>query len=435
MSFAFGAQIVNLPISFISSIITTRILGSVGRGENAIFTNATAFAVLLFGFSISSTIPYFVNSGKAKPGKLLTTIIVFILGSTTLVFLTLSVLDAMGKLGLALPNSIQSLQYKLIFVGLYFTTLLYSVITTYLSAYKKFKEVSIYGIAYQCLTLGVYLMLFYNVIPYDHANPFKTFTIVTALLSLVSIIGVCILFVKLLDIKPERSLLPFALVKQFILFSIFAYLANFFQFIVYKLDFWVVDAYAGKANLGVYSLATQLSQMLWILPQTVASVLYAYASSTTEKEAITHTIQIKQVVFVLTLLFALIGLTLSYFLIPVLYGNDFLQAFNLMLIFMIGIIPFCFITITSGFFAARGAFKINLTISFVMSLLSCLLYFILIPRFGITGGAIASSVTYLLSAIICETVFSKKYNSPVSNLFKIDKGVFSFSAIKKIFKN
>jgi len=93
----------------------------------------------------------------------------------------------------------------------------------------------------------------------------------------------------------------------------------------------VVDSYSGKANLGVYSLATQLSQMLWILPQTVASVLYAYASSTTEKEAITHTIQIKQVVFVLTMLFAIIGLTLSYFLIPVLYGNEFLQAFNLTL--------------------------------------------------------------------------------------------------------
>jgi hypothetical protein len=58
---------------------------------------------LFFGFSINSTITYFINSGKARAEELLTTIVVFTLGSTVLVYIVLNVLGYYGKLGIALP--------------------------------------------------------------------------------------------------------------------------------------------------------------------------------------------------------------------------------------------------------------------------------------------------------------------------------------------
>ena len=193
-------------MGFISSIIITRILGAEGRGENAIFSNAIAFAVLFFGFSINSTIPYFINSGKAKAEELLTTIIIFIFCSTILVYITLFLIEDAGKLHWALPNSVQSLKFKLIFTGIYFVTLLNGVLNIYLVTYKKFKEVSIYTIAFQVLSLAVYVLLYFEVIPYNHADPFTVVVFVTAILSLTAVIVISFLFIKLLPVRPGKKI-------------------------------------------------------------------------------------------------------------------------------------------------------------------------------------------------------------------------------------
>jgi O-antigen/teichoic acid export membrane protein len=435
ISFTFGAQIINAAIGFISSIIITRILGAEGRGENAIFSNAIAFAVLFFGFSINSTIPYFINSGKAKAEKLLTTIIIFIFGSTVLVYITLFLLESAGKLHWALPNSIQSLQFKLIFTGIYFVTLLNGVLSTYLVTYKKFKEVSIYSVMVQLLPVTVYLLLYFNVIPYNHNDPFIAIVITTAVLSFVSIVAISFLFMKLLPVRPGKQIIPMSLIKQFVLFSSMAYIGNVAQFFNYKLDFWVVDEYLGKSELGIYSLAAQLSQLLWMLPLAIATVLYSYASTGSREDAVNFTIRLKQIAFYGTLSLGIAGLVLSYFFIPILYGREFNESFNLMKLFIIGVVPFSITTVLSSFFAARGNFKISFFISVGVFMISTIMYFSLIPRFGLRGGAIASAIAYIVASVLSEIWFCKEYKVSYLNLFQIDKSLMSLSGFKKIFKH
>lgn len=433
ISFTFGAQILNSGIAFISSIIITRILEAEGRGENAIFTNAIAFAVLFFGFSISSTIPYFINSGKVKAGELLTTVILFVFSSTIFVYAALFFLERTGKLHWALPGSIQSLEFKLIFTGIYLVTLLNGVLNVYLITYKKFKEVSIYSVGFQILPTIVYLLLFFDIIPYNHRNAFRVIVLVTAILSVISVVAMSILFVKLLPVRPAKKLIQLNLVKQFVFFSSMAYIGNVAQFFNYKLDFWVVDEYLGKSQLGVYSLAAQLSQLLWLLPTAIATVLYSYASTASREDAIIFTIRLKQVAFYGTWFLGITGLILSYFFIPILYGREFSGTFNLMKLFILGVVPFSISTVVSSLFAARGNFKISFLIGLGVFLMSTALYFTLIPRFGLKGGAIASSIAYIAASILSEIWFCKEYNVSYLNLFQIDKSLLSLSGLKKIF--
>ncbi len=432
ISFIFGSQVINTIIGFISSIFITRILGPAGRGENTIFTNSIAFAVLFFGFSINSTIVYFINSGKAKAGELLSTTIVLIISSTILVFGTLNLLEYLGALHLALPASIQTKQYKLIFTGIYFTSLLNGVLLAYLSTFKKFKEIGIYGMALQLLPAGIYFLMYFNIISYNHINPFKTIVIITFFVAIVSMIAIVILFTKLLPVRPAKKLIPISLIRQFVFFSSMAYIGNIATFFNYKLDFWVIDAYWGKSDLGIYSLAAQLSQLLWILPQAVASVLYSYASSSSQEEAINYTVQLKQLSFYATIVFGLAGLVLAYFFISVLYGNEFAGAFHLMTIFVIGVIPFSITTVLASFFAARGNFKISFIVSLIIFLFSSVLYFTLIPQLGLVGGAISSAIAYLSATVIIEMWFCKKYKVSMLNLFTPNKNVFSLKILKRL---
>ena len=108
-----------------------------------------------------------------------------------------------------------------------------------------------------------------------------------------------------------------------------AYVGNVAQFFNYKLDFWVVDEYYGKSNLGIYSLAAQLSQLLWMLPLAISTVLYSYASTGSREDAINFTVRLKQIAFYGTLFLGITGLFLSYYLIPILYGKEFNESFSI----------------------------------------------------------------------------------------------------------
>ncbi len=210
------------------------------------------------------------------------------------------------------------------------------------------------------------------------------------------------------------------------------YIGNVFQFFSYRLDFWLVDYYAGKSQLGVYSLATQLSQLLWMLPTAVSSVLYAYASSATEEEAISYTLYLKKGALYSTFLLAIIGVILSYYFIPILYGKEFTDAFRLILLFMFGVVPFCIPIIVSSLLAARGNFKVSFYIGTVVSIISVTLYIILIPHYGMIGGAVASSISYICSAVICEYLLCKIYKINIfTSLFPDYEFIFQ---VKKALK-
>jgi O-antigen/teichoic acid export membrane protein len=419
----------------VSSIFITRILGSEGRGENAIFTNSIAFAVLFFGFSINSTIVYFINSGKAKAGELLTTTLVSILGSTLLVFVSLYLLKYFNALHLALPSAVQAKPYKYIFTALYFTSVLNGVLLAFLSTYKKFEAISIYGTAIQSFPAVIYCLMFFNILPYDHLHPFKSIVLVTFLIAIASSIAIGIVFIKILPVRPSKKLVPVSLIKEFIFFSSMAYVGNIATFFNYKLDFWVIDAYQGKSQLGIYSLAAQLAQLLWLLPAAISTVLYSYVSTGNSQSTIRFTIQLKQVAFYGTLFFGIVGIFLSYYLIPVLYGSNFFPAFNIIELLFPGVVAFCIPKVLSSLFAGRGDFKISFIISIFGFVVSAIMYFTLIPAFGLTGGAIASSISYILTSILSEIWFCKKYDVSYLNLFMIDKSLLSFSRIKKMLKS
>ena len=213
------------------------------------------------------------------------------------------------------------------------------------------------------------------------------------------------------------------------------YIGNIAQFFNYKLDFWVVDEYYGNSRLGIYSLAAQLSQLLWLLPAAISTVLYSYASTGSLESAINFTVRLKQLAFYGTLFLGVAGLSMAYYFIPILYGKEFTEAFNLMKLFLIGVVPFSITTVVASFFAARGNFKISFFIGVGVFIISTILYFILIPRYGLQGGAIASSIAYLIACVSSEIWFCKQYKVSYFNVFQIERSLLSFSGLRSMFKN
>jgi len=57
--------------------------------------------------------------------------------------------------------------------------------------------------------------------------------------------------------------------------------ANVAQFLNYKLDVFVVGFFAGTASVGRYTLAVSLAQLLWLMSNSVASVLLPKVAAST----------------------------------------------------------------------------------------------------------------------------------------------------------
>ncbi|MEI9946544.1 MAG: oligosaccharide flippase family protein [Chitinophagaceae bacterium] len=62
--------------------------------------------------------------------------------------------------------------------------------------------------------------------------------------------------------------------KLFFSYSFIAFITNVIQFFAYRVDYWIVEYYHGKDELGLYALATKLGQMLWLLPTLLASIIF-----------------------------------------------------------------------------------------------------------------------------------------------------------------
>ena len=139
----YSTQVLTIIISFLAAIFLSRILGAEGRGEQALFSNALAFSSLFFGFSITSTITYFLNSGKMKMEKLFFSLLFFSLATSALVFITLIVMKQYHLLHLALPDNYQHISYIVLFVFAYFFSLYASILSSFLTTYKIFKRQNI----------------------------------------------------------------------------------------------------------------------------------------------------------------------------------------------------------------------------------------------------------------------------------------------------
>src|SRR6185503_11464783 len=58
-----------------------------------------------------------------------------------------------------------------------------------------------------------------------------------------------------------------------------AYVANLLQFLNYRFDYWIVGYFTDLRTLGLYSLASSLGQMLWLLPKSAATVFLPVIAS------------------------------------------------------------------------------------------------------------------------------------------------------------
>jgi O-antigen/teichoic acid export membrane protein len=190
---------------------------------------------------------------------------------------------------------------------------------------------------------------------------------------------------------------------------------NAFQFLNYRLDFFLVSGLRGSAEVGVYSVAVSLAELLWKIPTAAATILFPRVAAGGHG-GVAFTSRISRISLLITTASAGILAAIGYPLIHILFGSEFSRAYVPLLLLMPGVVALSIANILTSDLAGRGkpeyaSFAAGITLALTIGL-----DLTLIPQWGASGAAVASTVAYTGAGLFLLVIFSRLLGVSVADL-------------------
>lgn len=392
-AYTFLAQIPTQLFGIIAGIFITRILGPEGRGLYAIFHADIALFSTLLGFSISTAIIQFRASEKFSEGRILGMSFLFTVISIVLSVIVLFLWLLTPYSDLLLPNELLYFNLIGIFVVFLALTQITTVYSALLQGARRFDLVNRILLLNSVFNLASYGLLYYfywigYAINLEH----------------ILINGVIILSINWLQwhlaykkIRMEAIIWSNnwqEQIKPFLKFSGIGHLSNVINFFNYRLVLWIIAVYLDNYQLGLFALASGLTQLLGFISNPLSQVLMPFLSSSSEVERKQLFIRFSRLHFLLLILLCAIAVVVAPLFIPLLYGQEFEASIFPFWILLIGAILSGQTKIFASLLIANDQIKYNLYATIVGFLLTFTSNFILVRWYGIEGAAWAQSITY-----------------------------------------
>lgn len=188
-------------------------------------------------------------------------------------------------------------------------------------------------------------------------------------------------------------------------FGIRLYPGNIAQFLNYRFDVFLVAFFWGPVQVSFYIIATSLAEKLWEIPNAIRTVLlYKVASSDANMGKVTTECVIR-VITVLVGGMCLMVALISYPLIHWLFGTDYLSSVPALVFLMPGIWTLSIGKLLAVHLTGSGRPEVGTLGAIVSLIVTIVLDLLLIPKFGIVGASIASSISYSLATLVILVVF------------------------------
>jgi len=312
-------------------------------------------------------------------------------------------------------------------IALFFTI---SISEKYFALYNGYFQLNKYNVIVTAITgivVSVYLIWLFvlKVVPIEQ---------LLIVFVVANIIQVVLLHVFLENKNEPNADKKFSWKKDLFKYSTIAFFSNCLYFIALRVDYWLIVFFNSKEQLGFYSLAVRLSQLLWIFPTLMASLILPKVGKTDFKNQ--NLEKLIRLIFSFNLITALFLAIFSIFFIPQIFGNAFVKSIYPFCIILPGIVFLSLQIILSAYFSGKGDVKTNLLTSIVLLIAIIILDLLLIPRFGIIGAAIASSIAYTVSGLFTFNIYCRNESYPMQKIIlSLSDMKWSITTLKTLVKN
>lgn len=420
---------INVLLSFAITVLMVRLLGTQGNGFYSLLIANTAIIALIISFSLNSGLTYYTAKKEFSPVALLNTIIIILVIQLLIILIAERIFNAVFGFSFYVDIYFPGLSFwgSIFLVAL----LLNGYITAFFMGNKWFDTLNTLTVITNIIFVIVLSYLAFQNNPFSFEHTVLILKVYISLIVFQTVLNLIILLKKM-KLSFHFSFLKLNECKRIFTYAGIAFFSNFFQFLAYRMDYWFIDFFRGKEELGLYALASKLNQVLWLVPITIAAVIIPFA--VTASAELSHKVKI-----ILRLLFngyVLLGITLaiaSPVLIPMIFGSSFYGAARPFIILLPGVIIFSITTVLAAYFAGINRLDINFKISFFCFLIIMTGDFFLVPQFGKEGAAMASCIGYAFSGFYSLSFFSKQTGWSFKELLLVRKE--DISTVKNIFND
>ncbi|HPB44199.1 MAG: Polysaccharide biosynthesis protein [Candidatus Cloacimonetes bacterium ADurb.Bin117] len=398
-------QVLRIVIGFATSVITAQVLGPQGMGYVAyiilVFTLIGDFGHL----GLNNANMYFMKRGGVPSGHL------FSVNLTTLglLFGTITaVLIFLRARGLVLASyGWTYILGGLLFVG---SDLAYTNLHSWYIGDERILESNRKIIIVFLLKSALILILWFA----GTLTPLSFFA--------VTVLGM-FLNAVLLGFGVGQNYAPaldLGLVKAELSYGGILWLGAVCSFLHLRADQFMIKQMLNVSELGVYSIAVTLAELLFLVPISVSSALLGKLYNTSEP-GVARSIMARtlKLTFYICTALALVGIPLSL-LIPVIYGQAYAGAVSSVMVLLGGAVFASLAKVGMQYFFTLGRPKVHLYTTLATLIVNVGLNFLLIPRWGIFGAAFASSISYLGYGIFYLALFLGREKFSWRDLFAID---------------
>ena len=193
----------------------------------------------------------------------------------------------------------------------------------------------------------------------------------------------------LVNLRIDRRLL-----RRSVVFGVKVYVAQVFLYLVLRVDQVLVGRYAGFRQLGLYALATTVAELLWLLTDPLAAALIPHMVQARVGDDRRLSFAMARLSMSISTVAAIAGWFLAPLVIPLVYGRGFAGAVPALRLLLPGVVALAAARPLGSVRVKEGQVVLPSVLGLVALGLNVALNLILLPRMGIRGSSIASSVCY-----------------------------------------
>lgn len=402
-----SAQLIGLVLSVANAAIIARWLGPEGKGMLAMILLVPGMLGLFLSGGIGVANVYFAGSGQLGVPSLTANSVGFAIVATILGFGVVGSLVMTGWLEAVVPG-IPIWLVLIAMLGLP-AGLLGSYFNTILQGLQHIVTVNLVNITKAALTLALTLLLVIGL----------QLSLIGALVASLGAGAVAALVTGALLRRKGAIFTPLwdlSVMRPTFSFGLRGHIGNVLQFFNYRLDVFIVNYFLGPASVGIYGVSVMITELLWYLPNAVGFVIFPKAAATDPEVMNVFTPRVFRVTLGLTALAALGLAAVGRPLIQFIYSSAFIGAYIPMLVMLPGVVLLGGAKVLTNEIAGRGYPHYNSVNAGLALVLTVVLDLVLIPRHGIAGAALASSIAYtaiFFTAIVFYLSVSRKMKEPM----------------------
>jgi O-antigen/teichoic acid export membrane protein len=391
----YGTRLLVVAVTFATAIVIARELGPAGRGLFAVAATLGAIGAQFGNLGLHASNIYYVAKDRA--------LLPALIGNTLAVVFAACVIAALGGIAFVFWPKLSPVHGTLLLLAL--------------------ASIPV-GLAYmltQGLLLGVNEVRAYNniecggkllalvlicILALLHGGTVELYFGMTLASVMVTFLW-ALLRLRLDSIEPPK--LSFAVFRQSIGIGMRAYTIAFFGFLLLRIDLLMVKYMLGATEAGYYSISQVLAENTMMFPVVVGLLLFPKLSAIKEREEKMQLANKAMLATAALMLPAVVVAALAAApIISIAFGRNFLPAVSPFAWLMPGSYFLGIETVMVQLLNSEGFPPIIVVAWIVDTIINIALNFWAIPRYGITGASVVSSVCYFLMFLVVSAVVWKR---------------------------